>query len=238
MFANRDRFVPAVKRIYARIQQSWTTRSGLIVLLIVIPDWVARGGFWYSTALWIWPSLKKAYDSPYSKISLVALAFLAIALDQRRLTRTRERDLATLKGRTLKLRDDVQAFLESVPKATGYLGASQQGTIERLSSQASFVMGRLEHGYYLQFADRISRIYHEFGERGVQDKELTRAIAEKKYEQALTYGTIIDALTRLAGCPEASANDLNGLTPAAFKHGFRDDMTVREYRKAREKGQI
>jgi len=229
-----------VKRIYDRIQQSWKTRSGLIVLLIVIPDWVSRGGFWYSSALWIWPSLKKAYDSPYGKISLVALAFLAIWLDQRRLTRTEthEHDLATLKGRTLKLKDDMQAFLDNMPKASGYLGASQQGTIERLSTQASFIMGRLEHGYYLQFADRISRIYHEFGERGVQDKELTRAIAEKKYEQALTYGTIIDALTRLAGCPEASADDLNSLTPAAFNDGFRDDMTVGEYRKAREKGQI
>jgi len=115
---------------------------------------------------------------------------------------------------------------------------AQSSSLERLSTQASFIMGRLEHGYYLQFADRISRIYHEFGERGVQDKELTRAIAEKKYEQALTYGTIIDALTRLAGCPEASADDLNSLTPAAFNDGFRDDMTVGEYRKAREKGQI
>jgi hypothetical protein len=65
-------------------------------------------------------------------------------------------------------------------------------------------MEKLEHGFYLHFDKRVQRIWHEFGERGVKDKELTKALAEKKYEQPFTYHTIITALSRLADCPEAS----------------------------------
>src|SRR5580698_10484502 len=96
----------AIKSMYGRL--SITTRSALIVLLIVVPDWVSRGGFWYTSAIASWPSLKMAYASPYGKITLIALALLFIWLDQRRITRkkTEPVDLDSLKGRTLQLRRD------------------------------------------------------------------------------------------------------------------------------------
>jgi hypothetical protein len=217
-------------RVRARL--SGLTITGVVVLMVWIAEQVHAAEFWYGIGSRIFPPVYRFMGTTWGGLILIICGIGLIFFDQRRITRRQQKahDLSTLKGRTLQLRDDIQAFVDSTPKASGYVGASQQGTIERLSSQASFVMGRLEHGYYLHFADRVSHVYHEFGERGVQDKELTRAITEKKYEQVTTYRIIIDALARLAQCPEASADNLNSITPAAFSK----EMQLENYRKARE----
>jgi hypothetical protein len=72
-----------------------------------------------------------------------------------------------------------------------------------LDTERSLRDAKLEHGFYLRFDAEIRKIYHQFGELGLQDRALTEAICEKKYEQDATYLIIIQSLTRLALLPEA-----------------------------------
>jgi hypothetical protein len=195
----------AVKSAYGRLSK--TTKIALLVLFIMIPDWLGRGNFWYTAVLRAWPSLKAAYASPYVKVSLLLLALAAIVLDQRRLARKaiRERDLNTLQGKTLQLRDEMRLFVDSHPQPLlVFRGTSRERTFDRPSTSESQRLSKLEHGYCLKFADRVARIHHEFGERGVQDYELTETLLKAKYGEPGTYTAIIDALSRLAHCPEAS----------------------------------
>ncbi len=214
----------AVKSAYGRLSK--TTRIALIVLLIVIPDWVSRGSFWYGSAVASWPSLKAAYASPYGKLSLVVLAFLLIWLDQRRITRKKAQphDPATLKDRTLQLRDRMQAFLDGLgPMPQGFMGTSQvragpdwrspdgpmhNSAIVRASGPRSQRIAKVDYGYELYFAAPLLRIYNEFGFRGVMDKQMKELLFQKEqFNRELVLRDMVQALSRLAELEEATYPD-------------------------------
>jgi hypothetical protein len=213
-----------VKSIYVRLSK--TTRSALIVLLIVIPDWVSRGGFWYSSAVASWPSLRAAYASPYGKLSLIVLAFLLIWLDQRRITRQKAEPHGpfTLKDRTLQLRDQMQAFLDGLgPMPEGFMGTSQvragpdwrspggpmhNSAIVRATGPLSQRIAKVDYGYELYFAAPLLQIYNEFGFRGVIDKEMKDLLfKQEQYNREAALRDTVQALSRLAELEEATYPD-------------------------------
>lgn len=159
-----------VKQIYKRL--SPRTRGALIVLLIVIPDWMSRGGFWYGSAVASWPLLKAAYASPYGKLALIVLAFLLILLDQRRIThkKTAPRYTDSLQGRVLQLRDEVQQFLKDVgeepPETKREPGMTERDYQIAQNRDAVNWSAKIGHGFALRFADRAKQLFHECGEAG------------------------------------------------------------------------
>ena len=132
-------------RVRARL--SGLTISGIVVLMVWIAEHVHAAEFWYGIGSSIFPPVYRFIGTTWGGLILISCGIGLIFFDQRRITRRQQKahDLSTLKGRTLQLRDDIQSFADSTPKASRFIGVSQQGTIERLSTQASFVMGRLEH---------------------------------------------------------------------------------------------
>jgi hypothetical protein len=196
----------AVKKLYARLSPA--TRGALVVLLIVIPDWVSRGGFWYGFALGAWPFLKQAYASPFGKLTLIALAFVLIWLDQRRIGRARLKsyDLGTFKGRALKLRDDIQEFYNNAPQPAGgqIAGENRDDFTKRVLSASSRRVDYLVNGYAWRFHDRALVIYYQFGERGGIDVRLFDFLSRPlKNEEC--YREILGGLTRLSEHVEDTA---------------------------------
>jgi len=219
-----DSIADAVKSVNVRLSK--TTRSALIVLLIAIPDWASRGGFWYSSAVASWPSLKAAYASSYGKLSLVVLAFLLIWLDQRRITRKKgePHGPVTLKDRTLQLQDRIQAFLDGLgPMPKGFTGTSKiragpdwrspdgpmhNSSIVRVNGLLSQRMAKVDYGYELYFAVPLLRIYNEFGFRGVMDTQMKDLLFQNEpYNREAALRDMVQALSRLAELKEASDPD-------------------------------
>jgi hypothetical protein len=218
----------AVKGFYARL--SPFTRGALALLLIVVPDWSSRGGFWYSFVLGSWPTLKGAYESPYGKLALVVLALLVIWLDQRRLTRNQlgKQDPLTLRDRTLDVMNRMQTFLDELgPMPQGefarFTGASQvragpdwrspagtmhDSAIVRANGGLSQRMAKVDYGYELYFASDVLRIYNEFAFRGVMDTRLKDLLfKEKRYKEETEMREIIQALSRLSELEEGTYPD-------------------------------
>jgi len=220
-----EKITVAVKNRYRRLSK--TTRGALIVLLIVVPDWASREGFWYRFAAAAWPLLKRAYASSYGKLTLVVLAFLLIWLDQRRITRKRSasHDGDTLKGRTLKLHDEIQSFLDGLgpmpqdemmgisqvragPDWRSADGIMHDSAIVRATGRLSQRMAKVDYGYELHFAAPLLRIYNEFGFRGVIDQQMKDLIFKKEpYNREVALRDIVQALSRLAELEEAAYPD-------------------------------
>jgi hypothetical protein len=161
-----DSIADRVKRFYERL--SPFTRGALVLLLIVIPDWASRGGFWYSFLLRLWPTLKGSYESPYGKLALVILAFFVIWMDQKRLTRKLHRkgtDPNSLKYRASDLRTRIVKYLNTMPepehKATTPEKVQEELTAAVLWSE------KLSCGFELRFKNELNRLFLEFGEIGL-----------------------------------------------------------------------
>ena len=134
------------------------------MLLIIVPDWVSRGDFWYGFAIAVWPKMKLAYASPYVKIGLIVLALVLIALDQRRITgrNAKDYDPDTLKGRTLKLCQDMQRFLlEMGPKPVF------DSKLPTRPTEISLWMIKLQCGFGMNFSERLRKLYWELGFNGL-----------------------------------------------------------------------
>ena len=156
----------AVKGFYDRL--SPFTRGALVVLLIVVPDWASRGGFWYSFVLRSWPTLKQAYESPYGKLALVVLAFLVIWLDQKRITRRlheKGTDPNSLRHRASDLRTRILEYLKTMPepehKAKTPEALQEELTVAILWSE------KLSCGFELRFRDELNMLFLQFGEMGL-----------------------------------------------------------------------
>jgi hypothetical protein len=185
--------------------KAWLSRKtivGLILLIIaIIPRWVSIGRFWFDIGRWLW--LHAGWvSSGVGRITLIVLGFFLIWLDHRRFLRkhtSKPYDLTTLRGRTLKLRDDIKTYWENAGQPpypliesthqVGYIKHTEEGMAARAS--------RLLHGYEIYFASDVVRTYHEYGELGWSDTEL-QAIILRPYKNDECYRVIIDALGRLA----------------------------------------
>ena len=174
----------------------------IVIIYCALPDWESRNTFWLAHWPWI-----KTFVSNYDREFLIVVGIGIIWFDHRRLVKKREPekrdpevyDPTSLKGRTLKLRDDIQGFWDSVgptpePKKVGE-------TIEEYTASAvetSYKRAeKLLHGYEWRFANDVNRIYNEYGEKGLLEPALTDAVA-RQFKNEDTYKVIVDSLTRLA----------------------------------------
>jgi hypothetical protein len=141
--------------------------------------------------------------SPFVPPILFVLALVFFELDRRRAKRPRPYDLNTLKGRTLRLKDEIESYMASVPDTEDkYAGATRQKEIEYFSGSNLKVM-KLHHGWDLRFADRLKTIFNEFGERNVRDHGLIEAM-NYQTNNGNMYRLVIERLTELAERPEAN----------------------------------
>jgi hypothetical protein len=140
---------------------------------------------------------------------MVAIGLLLILVDWANLFRRGKPhyNLETLKGRTLKLRDDMRSFLDSTPNGASSGGAAIiQGTnIERVVGSSLRVM-RLHCGYDLRFANAVKRVVDEFGERGINHRDLTQTLNHNRQVNTDNFYRLVTAyLEELAALPEADA---------------------------------
>lgn len=183
---------------------------GAILFIKGLSDWISGGQFWYGIGFHVFPSLASCYGTWYGRLITAIVGAFLVFFPWNRL-RNKSYDLTTLKGATLKLRDDMQSFLDSVPKpTTAVKGAGGDPTIhnvDRLNTPLSLYMAALEHGYYLKFYVRVCRLRHEYGKFGIQERDLTEAIAKKQFDNPGTYLIMIGALNRFPTiCDKANPN--------------------------------
>jgi uncharacterized protein YggT (Ycf19 family) len=109
----------------------------------------------------------------------------------------------TLRERTLRLRDEMQAYLDNAPPPDTYTKTMSEDEILSMSGSARRVE-KLHHGYETRFAERIKKIFHEFGERNVMDTQLANAVnPNRQVNNESLYMSVIARLTALAEQPEA-----------------------------------
>jgi len=145
------------------------TAFGVFLFVIaIVPRWVSIGRFWYGLGLWIWE--RTAWLSTgWGRVALVVVGLSLIWLDQYRRSRPKAHDLGTLKGRTLKLRDDLKSFVDAIgpkPKIVR-TGMSDKEYLAATWKEVAPWMDRLTYGYERRFAARAREVYLEFGERSL-----------------------------------------------------------------------
>ncbi len=148
-------------------KRGWIT-AGIAVVTLVLDRWgqLDAAKEIYSILKNHWPGWSSI--SPFIAPGLFVLALIFFQLDRR----IKPYDLNTLKGRTLKLRDDIQAFGDGIgPFVLGPADSTLQGVEKSLRHSDRFI-----HGYDLRFAAGVRRVYNEFGERGIHDAELDGVI--------------------------------------------------------------
>jgi len=159
------------------------------------------------------------YGKPlYLVLLLGATAFMILSIGlhygwkvrDRFLERFRKYDLRTLKGRSLKLRDEMQAFLDSLgeQRMDSPGGETDVEWIARASAETGRRWNLLGHYFQLNCATEVALLFHHFGMLGMEENGLDweyRRLANlpdwnKKEEE---YEAIITALTKAAERPEA-----------------------------------
>jgi hypothetical protein len=159
--------------------------------------------------------LRAFYNSEVGRLVLTIIGILLIFVPwNHAVDKKREHDLATLKGRTLKLRDDMQAYLDSLPepKFNRFEGETTEGYLQRVNTPATLRAYKLFHGYELRFANEVSRVFHEYGVRGFTDLKVADAM-NRPYEAAETYAIITESLSRLAEKADTEAEVLPDVKP-------------------------
>lgn len=193
-----------LKEFLGRLKAEYSKLSlaGIAVLIVsFIPDWQGRIEFWSKVLRSLIPHLA----SPGGRMILMVCGGLIIWLDHRRfLARHGKPHPASLQGRCLKVRDDMQSFLDSLgEKQKSFLeGETQVEYITRSSAETGRRWELLGHYYELNCASEVESIYHEFGVRGVHEVTLEKGeLRSRKKEE--DYKFIIEALSKLAETPEA-----------------------------------
>lgn len=144
--------------------------GAVILLASFIPDWHAGIAFWLGAIRWTVPRLA----SPWGRGILIVLGMGMIWLDLRRImgkSEAKPLDESTLRGRTLKLRDEMQQFLDTTPSSDEGSGTIRIDYLER-SSGSSLRVVKLRFGYFSRFSAHVNQIFNEFGERNLRDVRL------------------------------------------------------------------
>jgi hypothetical protein len=180
-----------------------TITAAILLVLFGIPNAFGYAQFWWSAYKWGSPHVTGFLGTALGRAILIAVALGAIALDQRRITRAlhgkKKHDLKTLKGRTLQLRDEMQAFLDSVepfPATATRAGEDRKDYIRRTWKAVGRRVNKVGHGFELRFGDAVLRIHHEFGEMGIRDSKLIEAL-RAPFKTDDSYKAIIDGLGKL-----------------------------------------
>jgi hypothetical protein len=238
------------ERIYATYQSirglvrdrtSKVTRWTLMSIIVFgIPNLLGYATFWSNLPRW-WRYMWGWLQSSPGKWAFIIAAFLVIWLDQGRITRKlhgrKRHDEKTLKGRTLKLRDDIKEFFEKTePKVQGQFdGETQVGYIKRLDTSNARRVSRFVHGYDLYFAERVARTYHEYGLLGWNDTELNEVML-RPYKNEKCYDIVIAALARLAeqtmvmdAYPHLTWREISNMTTDEIKKIMEDPQQLRKF---------
>jgi len=173
-----------------------------ILLYCALPDYDARNQWWKLRIPFIVHNLRWL---------LMLAAFAVMWLDLRNISKKRVAgrygDLHSLQGRTLKLRDDIKEYCESLGPVPDIQWDSSMRTDPVKFNQVNMpIFSRelqLSHGYELRFAEDVIRIYHEFGERGAQHPQLRDIIHRASEKDDASIKIVVDALSELAERPEA-----------------------------------
>jgi len=196
------------KRIKGRLEAIGNKRRKIIggfLLIVGLPSWITNANFWFRIGRRGWPVIAWTYNTQVGRLCLTIVGLLLIFFPWQRFKRKSDYDITTLRGRTLKLRDEMQAFLDNSPPSREYAGTTQVGGLQR-DTGSSLRVVKLDHGYSLRFADTLMKLFHEYGERGVRDIELAEALnRERQVNNVVFYNTVIGSLGRLANTPEAGS---------------------------------
>jgi hypothetical protein len=212
-----------------------TVIGTIFLIYAALPDYDGRNHWWitfwhkFDGFLWI-----------HNRWIFILIGLFLIWLDNRRLVRLMQAkpyDENTLKGRTLKLRDDIKEFLDkSGQKVEGQFdGETQVGYIKRIETSNARRVSRLIHGYELNFAERVQRVYHEYGALGWNDTELNEVML-RPFKNEKSYNIAIAALGRLAeqtmvmdAYPHLTWREINNMTSDELKKIIDDPEQVRKF---------
>jgi len=191
-----------LRKTFRELKEEYTklTWFAIAVLIVsVVPDWQGRLEYWSAAIRWALPHLA----SGWGRTALMIFGLALIWLDHRRvLARHGKAHPRSLEGRCLKVRDGMQTFLDSLgEQQKGFLdGETETQYIVRAATERGRRWNLLGHYYELNCAAEVSRLFHEFGLRGVQEDNLETDNHRKKEEE---YKIIIEALARLSRTPDA-----------------------------------
>jgi hypothetical protein len=168
--------MPILKRVLDYIRD-WFERNfsfkGVALLFTWIAAWVpdafGRVDFWSRHIGWVW---RHIYT--HSSLSVAVVCGVLIWLDHRRVIAKRgpqPHDSKTVKGRTLRLRDDLQKLLdEAVTKWPEHVqGKTILPHDDSILTNALARGSYIQHTFALRFASQAEVIYHECALAGTQN---------------------------------------------------------------------
>jgi hypothetical protein len=195
-----------LSEIFVNLKEEYSKLTWIAIAILIVsfvPDWQARLEYWSKAVRWTIPHLA----SPLGRVFLILCGIGIIWLDHRRvLAKHGKPHPKSLKARTLKLRDAMQAYLDKAPADDNYGNDSVRGTVHTASGFKLRVT-KLHHGFELKFRDAVTRLFHEFGEKNVYDNQLAQLLSnpELKVNSESSYKLIIARLSDLAEMPEADS---------------------------------
>lgn len=151
-------------RVMEWFDRNFTFKGLLVALwaaLTTIPDAFGRKEFWSSHLVSIW-----SFIYAHSTMSTIMVCALLIWLDNRRVIAKRgpkPHDAKTVRGRILRLRDDLQGLLdESVSKWPEHVQGKvlepyDHSAMENSLHRSTFIL----HTFALKFGSRATEVYHE-----------------------------------------------------------------------------
>ena len=177
----------------------------MLTVLAFVSKWVGTGRLWLNIAQWLWVRIGWL-KTDLGRLCLLIVGLSLIALDRYRREKPKPHNLKTLRGRTLKLRDDLQEFLRDVGEAQRVIKLPSETDEEHIKRGLEVAMPRMwkiTHGYELRFASDVLRTYHEFGERGESNMRLG-ALIDRPHRAEKEIDEIITELSKLADLPIAA----------------------------------
>jgi hypothetical protein len=159
--------------MWKALRDRWSgpiTKIGVaLTALAFVSKWVGTGRLWFSIAQWLWERIAWL-KTDSGRVCLVVVGIGLIWYDQHRRNRPKAHELRTLKGRTLKLRDDLQSFVDGIgtkPKVVRTGDMSNQDFMSATWKEVAPWIDHLTYGYEWLFAARVKEVYLEFGERSL-----------------------------------------------------------------------
>lgn len=176
----------------------------VLTTLAFVSKWVGTGKFWLHVTQWSWSRIGWL-KTDLGRLCLLIVGIAFLVWNQYRIRRPKPHDLKTLRGRTLRLRDDLQQFLDGIGQSEKTTKRPDETVSEFIKRSSEVIMPRvykIVHGYELGFPPRVERIYHEFGERGVNDVQLA-GLMGRPYRNEEAVNEIIKELSELSDLPVA-----------------------------------
>jgi hypothetical protein len=206
-------------------KKGWT--AAVIASFTLISQYIFEPWEWGHAAVSIYETIRRNfhYITPWIAPAFFLLAIYFFERDRRG---PKTYDPHSLKGRTLKLRDDIQEFFDAAPAAPGKQAKneSKDQYLTRLLPALSRRVDYLINGYAWRFHDRALAIHYQFGERGLLDAQLGQFLS-RPHKNEECYQEILAGLTRLSEHPESAT----GVSDSGYS-----EMAFQDYRDGKNRG--